>query len=87
MTRWRAISAPWWTMGRWCHAWIGFATPIIAEGFGGHAAVGWASVLALVIAAVVQASRWRRPDWMFSDVVDLAAFVCGWLIGLVVCVV
>ena len=65
--------------------------PVIAHAIWGYAGLGWASVA--VLAGGIgwelltrRLARWRRWEWAFADVVDLAAFVVGWLVAVVVCV-
>jgi hypothetical protein len=78
-------------MGRFIHAWIGFVLPIAAHALWGYPGIGWASVVVLVGAvawelATPVLARWWRWSWPFGDVIDLIAFVVGWLVAAVVCV-
>jgi hypothetical protein len=91
VTVWRAKAGPWWTSGRWIHAWIGFVVPIVSHAIWGYAGLGWASVVVIVggcawEVATPRLARWRRWAAPWGDVVDLAAFVTGWLVAVVVCV-
>jgi membrane protein YdbS with pleckstrin-like domain len=91
VTTWAPKLGPWWTQGRWVHGFIGFVIPVAAHAVWGYPGLGWASVAVLVGSCAWELltprlARWRRWGWPFGDVVDLAAFVTGWLVAVVVCV-
>jgi hypothetical protein len=70
---------------------VGFVIPIVAHAIWGYEGLGWASIAVLVGSGVWELATpwlapWRRWSWPFGDVVDLAAFVSGWMIAVVVCV-
>lgn len=89
------FAAPWaaWAIAR---AVAGHSLPdgperIEAMAAAGYSALGWASVAVLFGGGAWELlTRWLAPwcGWRhpFGDVIDLAAFVAGWLVAVVLCV-
>lgn len=92
MALWRPKRGPVLRWGRLAHFVVAAAATLWSAHRGGYDGLGMASAAVLILAplwelATVRLGSWLRWSHRFGDVVDLIAFVLGWLVAAIVALV